>query len=932
MLRARRHSVHGKSRRLSIDCLEDRALPSFLTAPSFLVSLKHGTGSHPVAVATGDFNGDGKTDVATANRDSNTVSVLLGSGRGTFKSPLQFAVGKNPSAILAVDLNGDGRLDLVTANKDDNTVSVLLGTGLGTFKPAGILAAGSGPVALAAGDVNGDGHVDLAVADSGASAVTLLLGDGAQHFSPGGTVAVGSSPTSVVVRDFNNDNKPDIASVSGGFGHLDINLNNGDGSFASPVNYATGFVANTVVAGDFNHDGQPDLAVACNFPSGDGVSILLGNPDGTFQAFAKYNVGQTPATLAVADFNGDGVQDLVTANGQFANNSVSVLIGNGDGTFGTAHVFTAGQSPVGVAVGDFNGDGVPDAVVADSGAFLGPTGRISVLLGNGDGTLLAAPDLVVNGPGPSAQADFNGDGSPDLAVVTANTDYSGVTVFANQGNGLFGAPLQTATIDKPTAVAVGDFNGDHTPDLAVTNGDSVSILLGDGTGGFAAPVAYAAGIDATQLVVDDFNGDGFLDLAVADNSAGSVSILLGKGDGTFATATSVSAGGAANYLASADLNGDGNKDLAVVNGSANTVSVVLGLGDGSFGTATSYKTEVGPGSVSIGDFNGDHRPDLAVATFFGPKAGSAVTALLNQGKGTFAAGVEYSTDSRPQGSAAIDLNGDHKLDIVAVNNFADDLFVLPGTGTGSFGKPTGYVVGDGPSWLTATDFNGDGAPDLAVTNGNANTLTLLESPATVATHFRVHVVPASVTAGTPFQVVVVALDARNHLITDYKGTVSLTSSDGAAVLPSGYKFTSADHGVHRFTVTLKAAGSTDIVAHAGSLTGTDTATVVAAQASQLKIIAPSSATAGSPFDVTVTTYDRYGNVATGFLGTVHFATSDLDPTISLPADYPFTVEDSGAHLFQSGVTLRTAGSQTVTVSVVKAKVKASVIVNVIPPT
>ena len=175
--------------------------------------------------------------------------------------------------------------------------------------------------------------------------------------------------------------------MSGGFDHLDVNLNQGTGTFAAAVNYATGFVANTVVVGNFNGDSQPDLAVACEFPSHDGVSILLGNPDGTFQTFQKFDAGgQTTATLAVGDLNGDGKQDVVTANGGFANNSVSTLMGTGTGTLNTPRVFMAGQSPVGVAVADFNSDGILDVVAVNQD---GPKGTISMMRATAMGRLCA---------------------------------------------------------------------------------------------------------------------------------------------------------------------------------------------------------------------------------------------------------------------------------------------------------------------------------------------------------------------------------------------------------------------------------------------------------------------------------------------------------------------------------------------------------------
>jgi hypothetical protein len=891
-----------------LERLEDRTLPSFVAAPTFPVA----AGGKPVAVVTGDFNGDGKIDIVTANQGSNNLSLLLGHGNGTFGAPIKIPLGKSPAALLAVDLRGDGKLDLVTANKDDNSISVMLGNGNGTFQPAVTYSAGTGPVALAFGDFNGDHDVDLAIADNGANTVTILLGDGKGHFTPGETVTVGTHPTSVAVADFNHDGLADIATVTGGFGYLDVNLNQGNGTFAAPVNYTTGFCANSVVVGDFNHDGQPDLAVACTFPSGDGVSILLGNSDGTFQAFAKYSVGgQTPATLAVGDLTGNGIQDIVTANGQFANNSVSVLMGNGDGTFGTSHVFTAGQNPVDVALGDFNGDGVLDVVTADNA---GPVGCVSVLLGNGDGTLLAAPDLVVKGPGPTVEADFNGDGIPDLAVVTSNTSFSGVTIFPGLGNGSFGLPLQTVTINQPTALAVGDFSNNGKMDLAVTTNAGVTILMGNGDGTFGARYDYSAGPSPSWVAVGDFNGDGVPDLVVADNSGtGGVSILLGNGDGTFAPAVSVATGGSAKYVVTGDFNGDHHEDLAVVDGSNNKVNILLGDGHGNFGAPTSYATQNGPGLVGVGDFNGDHHPDLAVPTFFGPGASSALSILLNKGTGTFADSSEYGTGSLPTGIAVADFNGDNHLDIATANNFADNVYLFPGTGTGTLGAPGIYVVGDRPTWLTAADFNNDGQPDLAVVNSNSGTITLLETPQTAAGKFRVKIVPASTTAGAAFTVIVTALDSDNRLMTGYTGIVSFTSSDGQAVLPAAYRFTVADHGVHRFTVSLKTAGSQNLVAHAGSATGTGSITVIPAKANHLQVTA-GPATAGSPFDVTVTALDPYNNVATSFPGTVHFSSNDPNHGVTLPADYLFTAGDNGVHTFPTSVTLLTAGTRTLTVT------------------
>jgi hypothetical protein len=259
-----------------------------------------------------------------------------------------------------------------------------------------------------------------------------------------------------------------------------------------------------------------------------------------------------------------------------------------------------------------------------------------------------------------------------------------------------------------------------------------------------------------------------------------------------------------------------------------------------------------------------------------------------------------------------DLNNDGKLDLVAVNAFSDTVDVLYGNGNGTFGTPTGYVAGDGSKWVTVGYFSGGLQPDLAITNSNANTVTLLETQAPTVAHFRVSIVPVTATAGTSFQVIVTALDSDNQLMPDYNGSVSFSSNDSAALLPAAYKFTSADHGIHRFTVTLRSAGLHDIVASEGTATGSSSINVVAANASHFQVSAAPT-TAGTPFNVTVTALDPYGNVDTDFTGTVHFATSDHGLGVVLPADYTFISNDAGVYTF-TGVTLVTAGSPTITVT------------------
>jgi hypothetical protein len=351
--------------------------------------------------------------------------------------------------------------------------------------------------------------------------------------------------------------------------------------FLAPLAYDTGGAV-SVAVGDFNGDGIPDLAVA----GYGGVSVLLGQGDGTFLTAQSYATGNGPVSVAVGDFNGDGKPDLAVANDTYPG-TVSVLLGQGDGTFQAAQGYATGNGAFSVAVGDFNGDGKQDLAVANRW-----NDKVSVLLGQGDGTFLPAQSYAAgNGPVSVAVGDFNKDGLLDLAVAGFGFDAyypygfndETVRVLLGQGDGTF-QPAQSFPAGKtPGSVAVGDFNGDGKLDLAVANSaypGTVSVLLGKGDGTFLLAQSYAAGVTPYSVAVGDFNGDGKQDLAVANQGAypfanGSVSVLLGKGDGTFLPAQSYPAGSIPVSVAVGDFNGDGWPDLAVANFSSKDVSILL---------------------------------------------------------------------------------------------------------------------------------------------------------------------------------------------------------------------------------------------------------------------------------------------------------------------------------------------------------------------
>ena len=288
-----------------------------------MAAVPYATADRSYSVAVGDFNRDGKLDLAVADYATNTVSVLLGNGDGTFQAHVAYATGRWPELVVVGDFRGDGKLDLVVSNSGDNNISVLLGNGDGTFQPAANYSVTGG---VAVGDFYRDGKLDLAVADSTSININVLLGNGDGTFQLAGSYSIPSAPTSMAVADFNADGKLDLVVATNG------NVSN-----------------NT-------------------------VSILLGNGDGTFQAHVDYQTGtKNPASVAVGDFNGDGKLDLVVAD--LFSTDVRLLLGDGDGTFGAAATYAAGSGPSSVAMGDFNADGRLDIAVADSGSA-----TVSVLL------------------------------------------------------------------------------------------------------------------------------------------------------------------------------------------------------------------------------------------------------------------------------------------------------------------------------------------------------------------------------------------------------------------------------------------------------------------------------------------------------------------------------------------------------------------------
>jgi hypothetical protein len=595
------------------------------------------------------------------------VNSTLTNGTGTFSATLRTSGSQTITATDTVTASITGTSNSVTVNGTAGA------THFSVTAPANATAGTAFNITVTALDASNnpatsysdtvsftstDGHADLpsnsTLTNGTATFPAALRTTGSQTITATDTVVVSitgtSNPVTVSgaaaanpVPFINQALSPDAVAPGGPSLTLTVN---GTGFVSGSVVHwngsarVTNFISNskltaTVLASDVSNFNTASVT-AFNPAPGGGTSnvvffettrptsiVALANP-------SDFVTGQGSASVATGGFTGNGKIDLVVANS--GSNNVSVLLGNGDGTFQAAVNYDVGSGPQLVATGDFNGDGKTDLVVANSGS-----NNVSVLLGNGDGTFQTAVNYDVgSGPQFVATGDFNGDGKLDLVV--ANSGGTSVSVLLGNGDGTFQIPLDFAVGVAPFSVAVGDFNGDDKLDLAVVSfGSSVNVLLGNGDGTFQPAVAYPAGNVVTiSVVAADFNGDGKLDLAVANISTGnvgpgSVSVLLGNGDGTFQPAVAYSVGSNTDSatIAAGDFNGDGKLDLVVATAGtdlSNNINLLLGNGDGTFQAAVNY----GAGSnfsVVPADFNGDGRLDVAVV---GPVS-SAVSALLQPG-------------------------------------------------------------------------------------------------------------------------------------------------------------------------------------------------------------------------------------------------------------------------------------------------------------
>jgi VCBS repeat protein/Big-like domain-containing protein len=477
--------------------------------------------------------------------------------------------------MVVGDFGHDGNMGVITTTTslDGDTVIYLAGKGNGGFEPARRVGTGLQTTGLATADVNGDGLPDLIAGSAANGTVRVLFGNSSGGFNPGtdypaAGVAGGLPQQSMTLADFSGTGKPDLAVVNTSGSFMQLLYNDGTGHFHLQNSYATGTMPSDVETADLNADGHLDLVET---DSADGtLGVRLGNGDGSFQALQTYQVGANPQRLLLVDVDGDGILDAVTVNtggdstSRNGDGTVSVLLGNGDGTFRAARDFNAGPNVVDVAAGDMDKDGKLDLVVANS-----VVNGVSILRGNGDGSFKAPVRFFA--------------GTQINALAVGDLGHSGF--------------LDVVTVGGTVAVLHNDHKGGLTQPTVDTNtGLSRDLYLGTGV----------------RITLADIRHVNQLDALIADSSNSQLAVLTNFGGGLFRQTRSVfPTCGNPRSLALADLNADGNKDVVVACGSSGAVGVMLGNGQGGF-LNTPYPAEITPRGVAIGDFNEDGQPDLAV--------------------------------------------------------------------------------------------------------------------------------------------------------------------------------------------------------------------------------------------------------------------------------------------------------------------------------
>ena len=680
----------------------------------------------PVSIAAADLDGDGLTDLVTANDAGSSISVLHAEGLGRFAPAEDQATAVEPNGIVAGDLDGDGDVDLVLCHSRLDRVAVGLNDGSAVFGPWMQLPVGDDPRSIAMGDLDADGHLDVVTANLGSSTASVLLGDGAGGFAPATTHPAEAGTFGVAVGDLDHDGLDDVVTANSTFpSTVTIMLSDGAGGFSSvahvQADVAAHWGAQSVTIADVDANGHADLVVGINIPLAPGVTTLLrGNGTGGF--LAPKNVGiDLGSQRTVLDLNGDGQLDVAGTTGSptgglndSADPELRVALyheGVGFSLFKAQTRWATGLGPLGMAAGDLDQDGRPDLAVAARDAQ-----AVALHFGDGSGGFRSPPAQALTGNSPNASivvADLDGNEAADVVSSCS----VGFVVLLGDGAGGLGPPALTAPINCgfTIATAAGELNGDGLTDLAVSFFDDCQSLraeFGDGLGGF--PASTSIGGKTYDVAIADLNGDTFDDVIASTEDA--LVVRLGTGGGGLLLPQSIPTC-TIGRLVVADFTGDGALDVVTTCLVEQLLTLRPGDGAGGFTGAIDLDAEAPLQWSTSGDVDEDGLPDIVLAE------GDTLTLLLNAGGGVFEPAQHfalqaYSATSPVAPSLAgvvlADVDGDTHLDAITANGKASTVSVLLGDGAGGFDFAGAFVATGTLRGLAAGDMDGNGFPDLVV--------------------------------------------------------------------------------------------------------------------------------------------------------------------------------------------------------------------------
>jgi len=687
------------------------------------------------ALAIADMNLDGRADLVVPTY-SGSVDVLLGDGTGGFFAPRGYSSGAATS-IATADFNGDGRPDVAVNVFNQAAVYVLLGDGLGGLALPFSLHTGNLANQVIAPDLNRDGRPDLAVA-TGSGGVTVILNAGGGGFGAPKDYASVTNASSLVALDLNGDGYPDLVAGRRDGPELAVLLNDGSGGFGTAQFLGGGGFGAVLRAADLNGDGHDDLIVGHGFDlTVQNLSVLAGDGAGHLAAPVPFETDAVPVGLAAGDFDRDGHEDVVTAN--YSGNDVTFLAGSGTGRLQSVARLPLPFDPWAMAAADFNGDGRPDLAVVNfnpptfafSSAAIPPAPTPGVGLSAGAGAVSSS--VQPNGP-------LDCDGFPMLVSIFLSSPPGGVS-FASA------YPVRC----QPLSMAVADFNGDGRLDIVTGNAGvsdisftippSLTVLLGDGAGGFPASRDMQLTDSPASMAAGDFNEDGITDLAIAPQSGGFVSVFRGDGTGGFSFWRSLNTVTRARTLKTADLNNDGHLDLVMTLPDAYAIGIAYGQGLFGFGSVNTVQVSNGPADVLVADLNGDHVLDLISANSGLPGAPEdTLWVMLGYGPGLFQSPFVLTVGTSPHAVAAGDFDLDGDLDLVGLAGNRD-ASVMVNNGAGRFDGLQRFGTAGGTVAVVAADFSGDGITDLAVAGRYPDSVSLLYNVTPVARGPRLSVAP-----------------------------------------------------------------------------------------------------------------------------------------------------------------------------------------------